>query len=59
LHWNGSAWTRASIAAPAAGELLGVAAGPGAAGLTAVGDTIQPAQPFPYVGTLAEHLCPG
>jgi len=59
LHWDGSAWTQSRVPSPAAGELLGVAAEPGAAGLSATGDTIKPAQPFPYVGTLAEHLCPG
>jgi hypothetical protein len=42
----------------AAGELFGVTAEPAGAGLSAVGDTVKPAQPYPYVGTLAEHLCP-
>jgi hypothetical protein len=27
--------------------------------LLSVWDTVKPAQPNPYVGTLAEHLCPG
>jgi hypothetical protein len=57
LHWGGSGWTQVSVTAPAAGELLGVAAEPAGAGISAVGDTIKPAQPYPYVGTLAERLC--
>lgn len=59
LHWDGSHWTQIGVSAPAAGELFGVAAEPAGAGLSATGDTIKPAQPYPYVGTLAEHLCPG
>jgi hypothetical protein len=57
LHWNGSTWAQAAVAAPQAGELFGVAVEPGASGISAVGDTVKPADPFPYVGTLAEHLC--
>jgi hypothetical protein len=59
LHWDGSAWTQLGVPAPAVGELLGVAAEPAGAGVSATGDTVKPAQPNPYVGTLAEHLCPG
>jgi hypothetical protein len=59
LHWDGSNWTQVAVAAPAAGELLGVAGEPAEAGISAVGDTVKPAQPSPYVGTLTEHLCPG
>jgi hypothetical protein len=59
LHWDGSHWTQVSVSAPTAGELLGVAAEPAAAGISATGDTVKPALPFPYIGTLAEHLCPG
>lgn len=58
LHWNGSQWAQAAVTAPAAGELFAVTAEPAGAGLSAVGDTVKPAQPYPYVGTLAEHLCP-
>jgi len=59
LHWDGSGWTQVGVSAPAAGELFGVVAEPAAAGISATGDTVKPAQPFPYIGTLAEHLCPG
>lgn len=59
LHWDGSSWTQVSIAAPTAGELLGVAGEPAGAGISATGATVKPAQPYPYIGTLAEHLCPG
>ena len=58
LHWDGSQWAESHVSAPAAGELFGVAAEPAGAGISAVGDTVKPAQPYPYVGTLAEHLCP-
>jgi hypothetical protein len=57
LHWDGSQWKQVAIAAPEAGELLGVAAEPGDTEIWATGDTVRPADPFPYVGTLAEHLC--
>jgi hypothetical protein len=59
LHWDGSHWAQVGVSAPSAGELFGVAAEPAGAGISATGDTVKPAQPFPYVGTLAEHLCPG
>jgi hypothetical protein len=59
LHWDGSRWTSVAPSAPTQGELLGVTAEPGAAGISATGDTLEPAQPYPYVGTLAQHLCPG
>jgi hypothetical protein len=59
LHWDGSGWTQVGVSTPAAGELFGVVAEPAAAGISATGDTVKPAQPFPYIGTLAEHLCPG
>jgi hypothetical protein len=59
LHWDGSKWSEAPVSAPVTGELFGVAAEPTGAGISAVGDTIKPALPDPYVGTLAEHLCPG
>jgi hypothetical protein len=59
LHWDGSGWTRVSVPAPAGGELLGVAAEPAGAGVSATGDTVKPATPYGYVGTLSEHLCPG
>jgi hypothetical protein len=59
LHWDGSGWTQVAVAAPSAGELLGVAAEPAGAGISATGDTVKPASPNPYIGTLAEHLCPG
>ena len=55
-HWNGSTWTQAS--APGSGGLFGVAAEPGAAGISAVGDAVKPAVPNPYLGTFAEHRCP-
>jgi hypothetical protein len=58
LHWDGSSWTQVSVPAPTVGELVGAAAEPGGAGVSATGDTIKPAQPTDYVGTLAEHLCP-
>lgn len=58
LHWDGFQWAQTSVSAPAVGELLGVAGEPAGAGLSTVGDTVKPAQPYPYVGTLAEHLCP-
>jgi hypothetical protein len=48
---------QASVPAPAAGKLLAAAADPSRAGVSATGDTVQSAQPSPYVGTLAEHLC--
>jgi hypothetical protein len=56
LRWDGSNWTQLAVAAPAAGELLGVTVEPGGAGISATGDTVNPA--VPYLGTLAEHLCP-
>jgi hypothetical protein len=59
LHWDGSAWTQIGVSAPTVGELLGVAAEPGGAGVSATGDTVKPAQPNAYAGTLTEHLCPG
>jgi hypothetical protein len=59
LHWDGSTWTQSGVSAPAAGELLAAAGEPGGAGISATGDTVKPAQPYPYIGTLAEHLCPG
>jgi hypothetical protein len=59
LHWDGSNWSQVGIAAPSAGELLGVAGAPAGAGISATGDTVKPAEPYPYIGTLAEHLCPG
>jgi hypothetical protein len=59
LHWDGSSWTQVSVPAPTVGELLGVAAEPAGAGVSATGDTVKPAQPNEYVGTIAEHLCPG
>jgi hypothetical protein len=59
LHWDGSGWTQTAVPAPAVGELLGVAPEPAGAGVSATGDTVKPAQPYGYVGTLAEHLCPG
>jgi hypothetical protein len=58
LHWDGSSWTQAAVAAPAVGELLGAGAEPAGAGISAAGDTVRPATPNPYIGTLAEHLCP-
>lgn len=59
VHWDGTGWSQVGVAAPAVGEFLGVAAEPFGAGISATGDTIKPAQPNDYVGTLAEHLCPG
>jgi hypothetical protein len=59
LHWSGSSWTQVGVPAPTAGEFLGVAAEPAGAGVSAIGDTVKPAQPNPYIGTLAENLCPG
>jgi hypothetical protein len=61
LHWNGSSWSSisASTSAPMRGELLGVAAEPAGTGISAVGDRLAPAQPYPYIGTLSAHLCPG
>ncbi len=58
LHWDGSSWTQVSVPAPTVGELLGAAAEPAGAGISATGDTVKPALPSAYVGTLAEHLCP-
>ena len=58
LHWDGSSWTQVSITAPAVGELLGAAAEPAGAGISATGETVKPALPNAYAGTLAEHLCP-
>jgi hypothetical protein len=55
-HWNGSTWTQAS--APGSGGLFSVAVEPGAAGISAVGDAVKPADPNPYLGTFAEHRCP-
>ncbi len=59
LHWNGSSGARVTASAPTPGELLGVAAEPGGTGISAVGSRVKPAQPYPYIGTLAEHVCPG
>ncbi len=53
-HWNGLAW--GAVPAPGIGQLLGVSAEPGGTGLAATGDTTGSPT---YVGTLAEHLCPG
>src|SRR5919201_1346694 len=58
LHWGGSSWTQVSVPAPTAGELLGTAAEPAGGGVSATGDTVKPALPSAYIGTLAEHLCP-
>ncbi len=58
MHWDGSSWTQVSVPAPTVGELLGAAAEPAGAGISAAGDTLKAAQPTEYVGTLAEHLCP-
>jgi hypothetical protein len=58
LHWDGSSWAQVGVAAPAAGELLGVTAEPAGTGISATGDTVKPADPSPYIGTLAEHVCP-
>jgi hypothetical protein len=44
---------------PRVGESLDVAAESAGAGISATGDTVKPAQPSAYVGTLTEHLCPG
>ena len=55
-HWDGSAWTQ--VIAPGSGQLLGLAAEPAGAGLSATGATIKPASPTDYLGTLAQHLCP-
>lgn len=59
LHWDGSHWRAATPIAPVPGELLAVAAEPGGTGLSATGDTLRPAQPYPYLGTLVQHVCPG
>ncbi len=58
MHWDGSSWTQVTVPAPAVGELLGTAAEPVGAGISATGDTVKPALPNAYAGTLAEHLCP-
>ena len=60
-HWNGSVWSpvSSSVSTPVRGELLGVTAEPDGTGLSAVGDRLAPALPYPYIGTLAEHVCPG
>jgi hypothetical protein len=55
-QWNGSTWTQASAAG--SGGLFSVAAEPGGAGISAVGDAVKPAVPYDYIGTLAEHRCP-
>jgi hypothetical protein len=59
VHWNGSYWSEISPSTFAPGELLGVAAEPGGTGVSAVGDRIRAAVPYAYIGTLAEHVCPG
>jgi hypothetical protein len=56
VQWNGSTWTQAS--APGSGALFSVAAEPGGAGISAVGDAVKPADQSAYLGTLAEHRCP-
>jgi hypothetical protein len=55
-RWNGSTWTQ--VSAPGSGGLFSVAAEPGGAGISAVGDQVKPADPYDYLGTLAEHRCP-
>jgi hypothetical protein len=55
-HWDGTAWSQVTVSTPASGELLGLAGG--SSGPSAVGDTVKSAVPSPYVGTLAEQLCP-
>jgi len=55
-HWNGSTWTQAS--APGSGGFFGLAAEPGGAGISAVGDAVKPASASDYLGTLAQHACP-
>jgi hypothetical protein len=55
-HWDGSTWTQ--VSAPGSGGLFSVAAEPGGAGISAVGDEVKPADPYDYLGTLAEHRCP-
>jgi hypothetical protein len=56
-QWNGSTWAQAST--PGSGGLFGVAAEPGGTGISAVGDAVKSAVPNDYLGTLAEHRCPG
>jgi hypothetical protein len=56
-RWNGSTW--AQVSAPGSGGLFGVAAEPGGAGTSAVGNAVKSAVPSDYLGTLAEHRCPG
>lgn len=58
LHWDGSQWTQVTLPS-GAGELFAAASEPGGAGISAVGDTLKPAQPYDFLGTLAEHVCPG
>lgn len=58
LHWDGSQWTQVALPS-GAGELFATAPEPGGAGISAVGDTLKPAQPNDFLGTLAEHVCPG
>jgi hypothetical protein len=58
LHWTGSVWSQVSVGSPATGELLGVAASGLGDDVAAVGDTVKAASSNPYVGTLAEALCP-
>lgn len=55
-HWDGSTWVQ--VSAPGNGQLLGLAAEPAAAGLSATGAVDKPAVPSDYQGTLAQHLCP-
>jgi len=55
-HWDGTTWTQ--VSAPGSGGLSGVAAEPGGAGISAVGNADKPASPFDYQGTLAQHSCP-
>jgi len=56
VRWDGSGWTQVTVAGPSAGELLAVATA--GSGISAVGDTPKPATPTPYIGSLAERLCP-
>jgi hypothetical protein len=52
-HWDGTRWRVVGV--PSKGQLLAIAAEPAGTGLSAVGDHYTST----YVGTLAEHLCPG